>query len=479
MSGRKPIIAVGLCTILLCAALGWADGAGQGPISTAAQITPTLRIASAPVVTPENAPAVAAVFGDEAPTYRGPRQGGETCALAVPIPALPFADTGTTVGHLNDYDAACPATSAAADVVYALQPSADVQVDISLCHAGTAYDTKLYVYQNLCQGVPLACNDEACPGHKSVLAGLQLTGGVTYFIVIDGYGTQAGPYELTVSETPPLPACPDDAVFGQPAEVDSAMVMGISDLAAGYLRYESYSAAHDIWGLRVWGVTLHWSGSAWSACDENPMPLRVKFYEDEAGLPGAVVSSTLAHVVPVDTGWRYTGYPICEFFVRLGTPCTLHSGWFSVQGEGDPTCWFLWNSSTSGDGKSLFQTGSGTPVWRTYDLSVCLLGAGACCVSDGTCCVLLRDDCRGLRRGDLDCDGLVGFSDINPFVLAISNPAGYQQTFPNCPPVNGDANADCTVGFGDISPFVSLLTTPVETTTDWLGLGTLCADCGP
>jgi hypothetical protein len=60
--------------------------------------------------------------------------------------------------------------------------------------------------------------------------------------------------------------------------------------------------------------------------------------------------------------------------------------------------------------------------------------------------------------GDLNCDGTVGFGDINPFVLALTNPAGYATAYPNCNIMNGDINQDGTVGFGDINPFVALLT---------------------
>jgi 1,4-alpha-glucan branching enzyme len=60
-------------------------------------------------------------------------------------------------------------------------------------------------------------------------------------------------------------------------------------------------------------------------------------------------------------------------------------------------------------------------------------------------------------RGDVNCDGTVNFGDINPFVLALSNPAAYAQTYPNCPLGNRDINQDGQLDFGDINPFVSLL----------------------
>jgi len=59
--------------------------------------------------------------------------------------------------------------------------------------------------------------------------------------------------------------------------------------------------------------------------------------------------------------------------------------------------------------------------------------------------------------GDMNCDGVVNFGDINPFVLALSNPASYAQAFPNCNVQNGDINGDGVVNFTDINAFVALL----------------------
>jgi T5SS/PEP-CTERM-associated repeat protein len=60
-------------------------------------------------------------------------------------------------------------------------------------------------------------------------------------------------------------------------------------------------------------------------------------------------------------------------------------------------------------------------------------------------------------RGDVNCDGVVGFRDINPFVLMLSNPEAWQAQYPNCPKLTGDINDDGLVNFKDINPFVALL----------------------
>jgi probable HAF family extracellular repeat protein len=60
-------------------------------------------------------------------------------------------------------------------------------------------------------------------------------------------------------------------------------------------------------------------------------------------------------------------------------------------------------------------------------------------------------------RGDLNCDGVANFADINPFVLALTNASAYTAAFPNCSRMLADLNADGSVDFADINPFVAVL----------------------
>ena len=57
----------------------------------------------------------------------------------------------------------------------------------------------------------------------------------------------------------------------------------------------------------------------------------------------------------------------------------------------------------------------------------------------------------------MNCDGIVSFADINPFVLALSNPGAYAVAYLDCAIMNGDVNGDGSVSFADINPFVALL----------------------
>ena len=150
------------------------------------------------------------------------RQGGEDIATAVAIDAFPYNNTGTTAGFADDYDEACPYTgSTSPDVVYSFTPTTATAVDISLCGEGTGYDTKVYVYENeagalaatVDGGEASACNDDECENSTtswlSFLPGVLLDEGNTYYIVVDGYGGDAGAYEIDITEVdlpdPPSP----------------------------------------------------------------------------------------------------------------------------------------------------------------------------------------------------------------------------------------------------------------------------------
>ncbi|TWT45400.1 hypothetical protein RAS1_18230 [Phycisphaerae bacterium RAS1] len=59
--------------------------------------------------------------------------------------------------------------------------------------------------------------------------------------------------------------------------------------------------------------------------------------------------------------------------------------------------------------------------------------------------------------GDMNCDGAANVLDINAFVLAIIDPAGYAAMFPDCTIDNGDIDGDGDVTVLDINPFTDLL----------------------
>jgi hypothetical protein len=61
------------------------------------------------------------------------------------------------------------------------------------------------------------------------------------------------------------------------------------------------------------------------------------------------------------------------------------------------------------------------------------------------------------QLGDLNCDGVVDFEDINAFVLALGGQGPYEAQYPMCQWLNADCNGDGSVNFDDINAFVALL----------------------
>ena len=489
----------------------------------------------------------------------GSRQGGDTCETAVEIPGLPFADTGTTAGYTDDYDEVCPYPgSTSPDVVYSFTPDDDVAIDIWLCNS--LYDTKVYVYENTCGGVPVACNDDACgdDGYKSALYGVALAAGETYYVVVDGYGWEAGTYLLEIEAgVGDGVDCPGDTLWGQPpTSPEGSWMAGTSEAAPDYRRYEDFAGlgAGPANGVRFWGLSLTYSGGWWPCDTENPTVFEIKFYEDSYGEPGTVVRSYTPPIEPQQTVYSYAGYPLNAYSTELVPDMPLTDGWCSIQGQtGIPyDCWFLWIShGESGYGYSLVESG-GVLDTEDYDLSLCLTGdnpGGACCddmtgvceedvplldcpeashwqeggcadltpecgLGAGACCYPVTGECDEAQTfvecavgegiwlgrgstcaqcpctyvcatgtpepepcgsaanggcnyylgGDCNCDEIVDFFDIDPFVLAVTNPAQYLLQYPDCGIWHADCNLDGYIDFFDIDAFVEF----VVEGSDWV-----------
>jgi RHS repeat-associated protein len=60
---------------------------------------------------------------------------------------------------------------------------------------------------------------------------------------------------------------------------------------------------------------------------------------------------------------------------------------------------------------------------------------------------------------DMNCDGAISASDIDPFVIAVvQGQTAYEAQFPNCEYMNADVNGDGIVSMADYDPFVAMIT---------------------
>jgi hypothetical protein len=56
--------------------------------------------------------------------------------------------------------------------------------------------------------------------------------------------------------------------------------------------------------------------------------------------------------------------------------------------------------------------------------------------------------------GDVNCDGVIDFDDVDAFVLALTSAEDYAIAYPNCDIRSADADCDGEITFDDIDPFV-------------------------
>jgi hypothetical protein len=160
----------------------------------------------------------------------------------------------------------------------------------------------------------------------------------------------------------------------------------------------------------------------------------------------------------VNDTWELTSLRVLENPVSQ-TTLVPDVATFTVQGAGSGTMSYQWRK----DGQPLTDGG------RIAGATSPNLAISPTWMSDsGSYDVVVTNDCGSVTSnpatltvtadlGDLNCDGTVDFGDINPFVLALTNGAGYAAAYPNCDRDLADCNQDGYVDFGDINPFVEIL----------------------
>lgn len=145
---------------------------------------------------------------------------GDTCPLATyEISALPFNTAGSTVGLVDDYDlevdvpSLCTlggnsytGTGVGPDLAYLVKTNATCTLTVNAAPT-SSWDLALVVYNPQCSNSFSDCvivSDEGFPGDAETVA-FPATGGIDYWIVIDGYSTggtppgPSGPFDLTIS----------------------------------------------------------------------------------------------------------------------------------------------------------------------------------------------------------------------------------------------------------------------------------------
>jgi hypothetical protein len=175
--------------------------------------------------------------------------------------------------------------------------------------------------------------------------------------------------------------CPENSLVGQtpegPEDENWPFVSDDDYIDGERLVWDNFSGAGGINGIRFWGLNLMFDGTHYYECTESPMNFEIKFYEDDAGLPGATVIATYnVTLTPIPTGIFYNAgmfWELMEYETVLYPQPGLGNGqtWVSVQADGGENCWFYWMSSIDGDQSCWHLIGSG-PILRNKDVAFCL-----------------------------------------------------------------------------------------------------------
>jgi len=142
----------------------------------------------------------------------------DTCATAAVIDPsrLPFSTTSTTFGATNDFDPGQSCFTSAQstrgpDLVYQFTPG-DTQVYNIVATPVGHYDLSLYVTTDCASIASCSGSDLGGRGDAETVR-RNLTAGTTYFIVVDGFGGDAGDFSLSVTPSiPRTPIAPSDLV---------------------------------------------------------------------------------------------------------------------------------------------------------------------------------------------------------------------------------------------------------------------------
>lgn len=383
---------------------------------------------------------------------------GDDCLtpIVVELPAaLPYADLNQhTCGRhdfYNDPGTCIDRFSGGEEIIYQLNLVAPIEIQITMDPKGQPYTA--VVLDDSCPPAGPEClaHCQNENGQPRVLECLRLVPG-TYTLMVDcwptpDFGGCIVSFDLTIDACQlPLGACC--------LELDCVGTMDASACAAlGGTWYEDFDCDSFACPIQVANLPE----SCRSAYQVATAPFSAELNTWTAGPdgPAGTCNSPGATRMQNDVWFAYRPSEDCELELKViydyngitvvysGPDCDqltelycLDSGWQDLPDEDSVQ----------------FDAAGGTTYW---------FQVGDSGISPGGGPTLLALSCTAtITPGDMNCDGQVNFRDINPFVLALSNPSLWQAQHPGCPLLNGDINGNGTVGFDDINPFVALLSHP-------------------
>ncbi|TWT46220.1 hypothetical protein RAS1_26690 [Phycisphaerae bacterium RAS1] len=368
---------------------------------------------------------------------------GEDCLHTILIPALPYLNANTTCGMDNNYADTCLGTfDNGDDILYELNLASAVTVSITVTGATPADDWIGVAIGNTCPPAAKCLAFATTSDTVATISDLPLPAGV-YFLMIDRWPLDQECMNFTLNITTGVPT--------------GACCHTLAQLCDDNVLEADCQSAGDVWSGGV-------------ACSQLAPPCTptqndgrdCEFPIIVGALPYSDVNSTCGMHEDYSTtclGAFDDGDDIL-YELHVAAPQTVNitvtgatpaDNWIGVSlADTCPAGATCIAQATSSVGAALMSNVALNP--GIYYLMVDCQPVDVECVD-----FMLDITLQATSPGDMNCDGSVDILDINPFVLALSDPAGYAAQYPECDIGNGDMNGDGDVNVLDINPFVDLL----------------------
>jgi glucose/arabinose dehydrogenase len=191
-------------------------------------------------------------------------------------------------------------------------------------------------------------------------------------------------------------------------------------------------------------------------------------YEGNAAFNTSGCGAASNYVFPVHVYGRSLGFSTTGGYVYRGNAiCDLRGTYFFAD-YGTSRIWsFRYTGSNNPpvtDRTSQLAPGGGLSIASPASFGEDLFGELYICDINGGEVFKIVPAVAGaecpppIAPGDMNCDGVISVADIGPFVLALTDPAGYEAQYPDCDIDAADLNDDGVISTSDIGPFVALLT---------------------
>jgi hypothetical protein len=292
--------------------------------------------------------------------------GGETCADAVLL-AVPFSVRSATTGHLDDDPGfTCESnfngddyvgSNTAEDVWYKIVGTGNT-ITVSLCAAFTSYDSQILVTCSAdCQNFTcVGGNDDAFTAGCAISSSRSIEWfcsevGREYFIVVDGWSTADGNFELSISDDGiPCTGAVDCSPLGRCCYLDGGVPMCTDNQAADCALlggqwddltncasnpcpvarccYDDNGtpACTDNTELQCIALAGVWSANL--SCATNPCPTFLQGTEECVDAPELTIGQEVQGTT--------AGYNLDATLITCGTTLTSAPGvWLKVIGNGD------------------------------------------------------------------------------------------------------------------------------------------------